>query len=207
MATGLHMPETPIPFGMDSDALKFYEVVDGQMVENPPMGAEESTLASFLTGFIDPFARSNRLGRVVTETLFLINRLRNLKRRPDLAFVSDHRWPLTRRVPRTEAWDVVPDLAVEFVSESNSANSVVIKIEEYFQAGVRKVWVAYPVVSKVYVYDSPARVRILQRGDDLDGEDIIPGFRIGVATLFAEGGEPTEDQVTAGEIPDVPRGD
>jgi Uma2 family endonuclease len=207
MATGLQVSESALSAGMDSDLLKFYEVVDGQIVENPPMGAEESIVASFLQGFMDPFARSNRLGRAATETLFLLDRTRNIKRRPDLAFISDRRWPLARRVPRTEAWDVVPDLAVEFVSESNSANSVVIKVEEYFQAGVRRVWVAYPVVSKVYVYHSPAQVRILQRGDDLDGEDIIPGFRIGVTTLFAEGGEPVDDGVIADGTPDVGRGD
>ena len=77
----------PTP-GWDSDALKFYEVVDGKIVENPPMGAKESVLASFLQGLMGPFASSNGLGRVVTETLFLIDRARNLKRRPDLAFIS-----------------------------------------------------------------------------------------------------------------------
>ena len=120
MAIGLQTAESFPPPSLDSDALKLYEVVDGQITENPSMGAQESFLASFLQGLSGPFALSNRLGRVATETLFLIDRARNLKRRPDLAFVSDERWPLKRRVPQTEAWDVIPDLAVEFVSESNS---------------------------------------------------------------------------------------
>ena len=97
MATGVIDSETLPPAHLDSDAAKFYEVVDGQIVENPPMGARESMLASFLLGLMDPFARSNRLGRVATETLFLIDRVRTLKRRPDLAFVSDKRWSLKRR--------------------------------------------------------------------------------------------------------------
>ena len=83
--------------------------------------------------------------------------------------------PLKRRVPETEAWDVVPDLTVEVISESNSANAVARKIEEYFQAGVSKVWVVYPSTNKIYVYDSPTRVRILQLGDELDGERLFPG--------------------------------
>lgn len=175
-----------VPPGLDEDIWKFYEIVDGRLVENPPMGTEESLLASSLQVSMGFFARSNRLGRVTTETLFLIDRPRKLKRRPDLAFISDARWPLKRRVPRIEGWEVVPDLAVEFVSESNSANSVLVKVEEYFEAGVRKVWVVYPVVGKVYVYDAPVKVRILRRGDDLDGEDVIPGFRVALATLFEE---------------------
>ncbi len=206
MATDLHAAESFAPPGLDPDASKFYEVVDGQILENPPMGTEESILASFLQDLMGPFARTNRLGRVATETLFLIDRARKLKRRPDLAFVSDRRWPLRRRIPQTEAWEVVPDLAVEVVSETNSANAVVIRLEEYFRTGVSRVWVVYPVVSKVYVYDSPARVRILQLGDDLDGEDLLPGFRVPLATLFEDLGEETEGTATAGGPP-APGGD
>lgn len=206
MATDLQAAGTYLPIALDPEESKFYEVVDGEIRENPPMGAMESVLAGLLTELMAPLARAGSLGRVVPETLFLIDRAHNLKRRPDLAFVSDGRWPLRRRVPQTEAWDVVPDLAVEVVSDSNSANSVVIKIEEYFRAGVRKVWVIYPVVGKVYVYDSPSRVRVLQAGDELDGEGLLPGFRVALATLFEQGVEGSED-ATADGGRESPRGD
>ena len=62
MATGIHDLETLPPAHLDPDAAKFYEVVDGQIVENPPMGARESILASFLQDLMGPVARSNRLG-------------------------------------------------------------------------------------------------------------------------------------------------
>jgi len=189
MATDMQVSESFPPPGWDSDALKFYEVVDGRFVENPPMGALESILASSLQGLMGSFAESHGLGSVATETLFLIDRAQNLKRRPDLAFVSDQRWSLKRPVPRTEAWEVVPDMTVEFISQSNSADQVAIKIEEYFQAGVRVVWVVYPVTSKVYIYDSPTRVRILQLGEELDGGDVITGFRVALTTLFKKGRE------------------
>jgi Uma2 family endonuclease len=193
MATAIHDPGLSPPAHLDSDAAKFYEVVDGQIVENPPMGARESILASFLLALMDPITRSGRLGRVVTETLFMIDRANNLKRRPDVAFVSVKGWPMKRPVPGTEAWDVVPDLTIEVISESNSANAVARKIEEYFKAGVSKVWVVYPSTSKIYVYDSPARVRILQLGDELDGEGVIPGFHVPLSTLF----EPEEETETS----------
>jgi Uma2 family endonuclease len=189
MATATHELDTLPITHLDPDVAKFYEVVDGQIVENPPMGARESILASYLQDLMGPVARSNGLGRVVTETLFLIDPARTRKRRPDLAFVSAKRWSVKRGVPDTESWDVVPDLTVEVVSESNSANSVVRKIEEYFAAGVIKVWVIYPATTKIYVYDSPTRVRILQPGDELDGEGVIPGFRVRVSMLF----EPEEE--------------
>lgn len=207
MATDLHVAGAFPLADMDSDVLKFYEVVDGRILENPPMGAMESVLTGLLTELMAPLARAAGLGRVIPETLFLIDRVRKLERRPDLAFVSNHRWPLRRRIPQTEAWDVVPDLAVEVVSDTNSANSVVIKIEEYFRSGVRKVWVIYPVVGKVYVYDAPSRVRILQVGDELEGEDLLPGFRVALATLFEQGEDGPGDPATADAAPEPPPGD
>jgi Uma2 family endonuclease len=185
MAIGVQELEMLPPALVDSDAAKFYEVVDGKIVENPPMGARESILASFLLGLISPIARSNRLGWVVNETLFMIDPARKLKRRPDVAFVSAERWSLKLQVPASETWDVVPDLTVEVISESNSANAVARKIDEYFKAGVRTVWVIYPSTNKIYVYDSPTQVRILQLGDELNGEGIIPGFHVPLSALFA----------------------
>jgi Uma2 family endonuclease len=185
MATGTQELEMLPPALVDSDAAKFYEVVDGKIVENPPMGARESILASYLLVLISPIARSNRLGWVVNETLFMIDPARKLKRRPDVAFVSAERWSLKLQVPASETWDVVPDLTVEVISESNSANAVARKIDEYFKAGVRIVWVIYPITNKIYVYDSPTQVRILQLGDELNGEGIIPGFHVPLSALFA----------------------
>jgi Uma2 family endonuclease len=185
MATGIQELEMLPPALVDSDAAKFYEVVDGKIVVNPPMGARESILASYLLVLISPIARSNRLGWVVNETLFMIDPARKLKRRPDVAFVSAERWSLKLQVPASETWDVVPDLTVEVISESNSANAVARKIDEYFKAGVRAVWVIYPSTNKIYVYDSPTQVRILQLGDELNGEGIIPGFHVPLSALFA----------------------
>ena len=166
-----------------------YEVVNGQVVETPPMGAFESTFASDLVVYLGQFALSQKLGRVVSEVLFLLNPEARLKRRPDIAFVSYERWDRKRRVPRSEAWDVIPDLAIEVVSESNSAEEVLNKIREYFAAGVRQVWVIYPTDEQLYLYTSPTQNCILTRADDLDGGDVLPGFRMPLATLFGADAE------------------
>jgi Uma2 family endonuclease len=102
-------PLVPPPVPDDS----FYEIVDGQVVELPPMGVYECGIASFLVLTLGAFAKDRKLGRVVVETMFWLNRSGKLKRRPDLAFVSAERWPLTRGLHRAEAWDVIPDLAIE----------------------------------------------------------------------------------------------
>ncbi len=73
-----------------SDVL--YEVVYGRVVEKPPMsvfaGKLGNMLAYLLTGFVMP----HKLGLVVSEILFVLDRDKKLKRRPDVAFVSNDRW-------------------------------------------------------------------------------------------------------------------
>jgi Uma2 family endonuclease len=172
----------PSPPGDD----EHFEVVDGRRVETPRMGTFETDVANELNGHLWQFARTNGLGKTAVEMLFRIDVARNLQRRPDVAFVSYQRWPRGRRAAPNDAWDVVPDLAVEVISPSNTAAEILIKVHEYFRAGVRLVWVIYPVEVEVYAYESPTVIRVLQRGDELDGGAVLPGFRLPLATLFEE---------------------
>ena len=146
MAIGISTPESPTLLGQEGlpaatetaplfvpdDGL--YELVDGKLVEKK-VGAQQVEIANLLGQFMGPFARSNRLGRVLIEMVFRIDLARNLQRRPDAAFVSDARWPFRKRVPDVPVWDMVPDLAVEVVSTSTSANEVVVKVADDFRTG------------------------------------------------------------------------
>ena len=100
--------------------------------------------------------------------------------------MSDARWPFRRRVPDVPVWDMVPDLAIEVVSPTNTADEVQDKHLEYFRAGVRQVWVIYPRQREAYIYTSPTQVRILTGDQELDGGDILPGFRLPLAELFED---------------------
>ena len=166
-----------------------YEVVDDQVVELAPMGAYEIRIASVLTMYLETFARQHQLGRTVQGMLFDLTATVQRQRRPDVAFVSYDRWPRQRRVPRTEAWGVVPNLVVEVVSPTDRVDDVVDKVAEYFRAGVECVWVSLPSREQVYVYESPTQVRILTRDDELHGEPVLPQFRLPLTALFEEAEE------------------
>ena len=173
----------------DSDTL--YEVVNGEHVELPPMGVYEVWIASRLGYLLDSFVQPRRLGNVVGEMLFSLDPVKRLERRPDVAFVSYQRWPRHRPVPRTNAWEVVPELGVEVVSPSNSAEEIQTKLHDYFRTGVLLVWIIYPIQQLVYVYESPTRLRILTAADELDGGSVLPGFRMKIGDLFEEASEDT----------------
>jgi Uma2 family endonuclease len=160
-----------------------YEVEDGKIVELPPMGAYETLIATELVWYVSGFCRKKRLGRAVNEMLFDLPVVKR-QRRPDVAFVSYKRWPRTRRVPSTEAWEVVPDLAVEVVSRSNTAGEMLKKVREYFRAGVRLVWVIFPDAAEIHVYVSPKSIEVLHSRDELRGEPVLPGFRLRLSALL-----------------------
>jgi Uma2 family endonuclease len=165
-----------------------YEVVDGKIVEKE-MGARDVEIGGRLFMHLGTFAWTHRLGRALGEFIFRIDQARDLQRRPDVAFVSHAKWPVPRLVPEVAVWDMVPDLTVEVVSPSNTADQVQEKIHEYFSAGVVAVWVVYPRQRLVYVYASPTQIQVLKLGEDLDGGELIPGFRLPLAALFEDDAE------------------
>src|SRR5262249_40220571 len=130
------------------------------------------------------FARPRRLGEAMVEIMFLM-RPDLPQRRPDVAFVSADRW--TDELNGSDdppAYAVVPDIAVEGDSPTNTAREIENKVQEYFTAGVRLVWVIYPDHRRIHVFDAPTGSRILHSGDTLDGTPVLAGFQVPVADLF-----------------------
>jgi Uma2 family endonuclease len=179
--------QSALPEQLEPDGL--YEVIDGRIVEKP-MGAYENWLAVVFFGVLHGYAEANGVGRVVPEMIFDFRPKLNRERRPDVAFVSFERWPRDRGIPQTRSWAVIPDLAVEIVSPTNTAVNVAEKLQEYFLVGLRQVWVVYPRQAWVYVYTQAASVRILTSADELDAGDVLPGLRISVQDLFDRAGVP-----------------
>jgi Uma2 family endonuclease len=190
---------TPATMGEPRDEA-LYEFVDGRWIETPPMsilaGIVAARLNTYLTHHVEE--QSPYPGQVVFEMLFRLPLPRDAgrNRRPDIAYVSAERWPIERPIPlRKDAWDVVPDLAVEVVSPTDIAEDLLAKVDEYFQAGVRLVWVAYPIRRCIHVYEGWDRIRVVTEAGALDGGDVLPGFRRTLDRLFgpveAENGKPS----------------
>ncbi|MBA3946347.1 MAG: Uma2 family endonuclease [Herpetosiphonaceae bacterium] len=77
-----------------------------------------------------------------------------------------------------------PDLAVEVVSPSESAQDINEKVRDYLAAGTQLMWVVYPRTRQVIVYGPSNAGRIYTVGDTLEHADVLPGFRCPVAELF-----------------------
>ena len=161
-----------------------YEIINDQIVVEPPLGAREGCIATVISFFLNQFVRGNRLGRIANEVLFILRTEPRLRRSPDVAFVSAERWSLSKPVPASAAWDVIPDLAIEVVSPTDTSGDVQSKIAEYFRAGVRLVWVVHPEQCEIYVYDSTRTIRVFGRDDLIDGGHVLPGFQMPLNEVF-----------------------
>lgn len=179
--------EPLIASARNGDDEPLFEIIDGERVELPPMSFYACIIASRLLGEISSFAKAQNLGQAVMETLIRLALPVDRNRRPDVAFISYKRWPKGKpQSLRGNAWDVVPELGIEVISPNDLGYDILVRLDEYFRAGMKLVWVVYPNVRVVYVYSSFTTVQVFARNDTLDGGEVLPGFRLALAELFTE---------------------
>jgi len=161
-----------------------YELVDEQVVDMGNSGMEHGNISAYLCGLIELYVRPKKLGVTCDSSTAFTLKSGN-KRSPDVSFVSKERLQGLRRLPKG-FFQGAPDLAVEVISPSNTFEEIHTKLVEYFDNSCRVVWVINPDERSVVVYRQPQPDRLLKMTDSLDGEEVIPGFTLPVAELFAE---------------------
>jgi Uma2 family endonuclease len=160
------------------------ELVDGTLVEKP-VGIVESLLATALIRILGNYVAEHKLG-VLSGPDGPFRLRMGLVRFPDIAYIPWDRLPgnLTE-LPAIAS--LVPTLAVEVLSESNTRREMELKRQDYFRAGVQLVWIIDPESRSVEVYRTPqAPEKVLRGTDAIDGAEVLPGFTLTVERLFAE---------------------
>jgi Uma2 family endonuclease len=122
---------------------------------------------------------------LVTGADGMVRLFPGLVRIPNVAFASWARIP-NRRVPTEPIPELVPELAVEVLSKSNTDAEMTRKCGEYFAAGVLVVWLVDPESRTATVYTAPDQSTVLDETQTLDGAPVLPGFSLRLRELFAE---------------------
>ena len=159
-----------------------WELIDGELVAVTPSSDRSGWIAGEVFARLRDHVRSHNLGWAFPpETGFVLFEDRATVRSPNAAFVRSDRLPAftDRFVP------LAPDLAVEVLSPSDRMADAMSKVTMYLQAGVRLVWLVDPASLTVAVFRPDAAPRTLGAGDALDGGDVLSGFSVSVAELFA----------------------
>lgn len=158
------------------------ELIDGTLVEKT-VGSEESELAIWIAVLLSNHIRPRKLGSVLGAD-GMIRLGAGVVRIPDVCFISVERLP-GGKLPRKPILDVVPNLVVEVLSESNTAKEMKRKLREYFKAGVELVWHVDPVSRTVEVYSAPDKRTVLKGSQTLTGGRVLVGFKVTLKQLFS----------------------
>jgi Uma2 family endonuclease len=158
------------------------ELVEGTLVEKT-MGYEESEIAGLLLTCLNNFVQPRKLG-IVTGADGTIRLFPGLVRIPDVAFASWSCFP-DRKRPKARIPHIAPDLVVEVLSKGNTKPEMTKKLGEYFEAGVRLVWLVNIRKRTVRVHTAVDQSVLLIEGQTLDGGTVLPGFKLRLDELFA----------------------
>lgn len=157
------------------------ELVDGVLVEKP-VATFESVVAFLLGHYLWSYLEENDIG-VVLGPDGMMRFAPGLVFIPDVSFVSWDRMP-NREFPRDAIARLVPDLAVEILSPSNTSKEMERKRLKYFETGVRLVWIIDPAKQTAEVYTSPTDSQHIAKGGNLDGGKVLPRFSVPLRKLF-----------------------
>ena len=160
-----------------------YELVRGVLRKMAPVGHTggyyELNISSELRAFVKATALAGRTAQ--TQAFCWKGILTMCSRRMHRSCVRSA-WKLLRK---SEAISPAPRIFVaEVISPSDRYADVDDKVKEWLNAGTRMVVVVNPRDRTVSVH-TPKSVITLTESDTLDGGDVVPGWRLPVAEIFA----------------------
>lgn len=161
---------------------KATELLDGELVEITPLGAAHGEIAAELASRLRVWAKGGTHGKVGLRSGFVLRRDPHRVRGPDIWFVSRDRVPRSG-VPQG-FWEIAPDLAVEAIALGDTVETVKERLEDYFEAGTRMVWLVYPRFKQVEAHLPDGTMRTFKETDILEAPHLLPGFSCRVADLF-----------------------
>ena len=161
---------------------RLFELVDGVLVEKT-MGSYQSLVAVEVARVLANFVKPLRIGWVLGAD-GMLRLWPGRVRIPDACFISKGQTPDGKFPKGERIASLFPDLAVEVLSESNTREEMAEKLRDYFQSGTRLVWYIDPVPQTAEVFTAADARTVVARNGRLNGEPVLPGFSIELASLF-----------------------
>lgn len=170
-------------FALGSDAP--FELVQGELIEVSPSAIKSNYVLGFIHTELSVFIRAKRLGYLsIAEGGYLIETNPDTVVAPDIGFVSRNR--MIHPIPERGYLPIRPDLIVEVISPTDERREIELKRALYDRIRVPMVWWIDPrrETATIQVPGRPAQS--VDRSGVLDGGEILPGFQLALADVFAE---------------------
>jgi Uma2 family endonuclease len=157
---------------------KRYELDEGELIEMTRPAYLHNRVLMRLSGMLFIYFESNALGEVLnSENLYALSP--STRRSPDVAVILGDR---RKELQGAKVIPIIPDIAVEVLSPSETQRMIRRKMKQYFEAGVKEVWLIDPEVREAEIWKGPA----LSDAADADtlASPLLPGFSLSLADLF-----------------------
>jgi Uma2 family endonuclease len=167
-----------------------YELVNGSLKEQA-MGVKSSWVAGEIAYRLRTFLEQHPVGMVFPEgTGYQCFEEPDRVRKPDVSLILLGR--RTEDVLDAGFCPIAPDLVVEVISPHDVHQDVMLKLEDYFAAGVPLIWLVEPETRTVTVYrQGGANIVRLHAQNQLNGDPVLPGFACQVAEFFPKASLPS----------------
>ena len=161
-----------------------YEFVDGYAVPKVSPKYFHSTLQSALLLLIRSWCKGK--GRVVSQWAIMLERQgEDWIPIPDLTYISYQRLPASWK--RNEACPIAPELVIEIISPGQTSKQFVDKAQDYFKAGISRVWIVDPEALTIEVLFANEMSQIYKNTTPII-DSLLPGLELTVNIIFEEAG-------------------
>ena len=154
-----------------------FEFVRGQIIPES-MKQDELEITAFLQSQFATTAVAREKHLLMPEADSYVDSTR--KRIPDLTYFTADQRQAIRRGERVHTL-----FAIEILSDSETHQDVLDKIQDYFDGGAQLVWYIVPKRQKIYAYTSPDESTVLKGQQTITAAPVVPDFQFTVADLFA----------------------
>ena len=157
------------------------ECVAGTLIEKR-IGYREASIAGALLAELEQHVAAKKLG-VVTGAEGAYRLSNHLVRTPAAAFCAAGTFP-GDTVPGEAAPDTIPQFVVEVPGSDSTSGEVARRVDDYFFAKVKLVWVVDLEKRIVFVHKSPDKFTEVGVKGVLEAGRVCGNFKLPVATLF-----------------------
>jgi Uma2 family endonuclease len=159
-----------------------YELDEGEIVTMAFPRPEHNRVVRRIYDLLSVAVRAGALGELFfPDTPYVLSRQPATLRGPDLSFIRAAR---LSEIDLQHNIEGGPDLAIEVVSPTDSAQDLNRKVNQYLRAGSLEVWIVYPETQEVHIYNAGA-IRKLDAAQVLESTALLPGFSAPVKGFFA----------------------
>jgi Uma2 family endonuclease len=158
---------------------KRYELDEGELIEMTRPGYMHNRVLMRLSGKLFIYFESNALGEVLnSENLYALSP--STRQSPDVAIIRGDR---RKELQGAKVIPIIPDIAVEVLSPSETQRMIRRKMKQYFEAGVKEVWLIDSEAREAEIWKGPALSDATEVAHTL-ASPLLPGFSLPLADLF-----------------------